>query len=221
MKNLILLLFVALFVVRCSNSVNNNVAENTLVSDSVIVEPSNTNTDFELTCAGAGKILLTSSVAEIESIVGKQNLHYDSVFTEGEFATMQLIAFKDKPEELIFFSQEENMPFKNISAIKIQQQKSPYAFTNGIKIGTKIDDLEKLNGNIPISFSGFGWDYEGGFFSFNKGTLEKELPCFGGRFYFTDQNQTSVLGDSEYKSNNPEVKKIGVYISEIIIANRH
>jgi hypothetical protein len=165
--------------------------------------------------------MLNSTVAEIETLVGKENMQYDSVFAEGEFATMSLVIFKDKPEELIFYSQEEDAPYKNISAIKIQQKNSPYSFANGIKIGTPIAELEKLNGDVPISFTGFGWDYEGGFLSFNKGKLETEMPCFGGRFNFTNENQNEVLGDAEFKSNQPEVKKIGVYVSEIIIANRH
>lgn len=223
MKKLFLLLFVAVAIISCNNSTNKT-TETIQTIDSITNNTSKTNTDFELSCDGAGKILLTSSVEEIENIVGKQNLQYDSVFAEGEFAVMQLIAFKDKPEELIFFSQEESeIPFKYISSIRIQQLKSPYSFANGIKIGTKMEDLEKLNGGVPISFSGFEWDYEGGFLSFNKGKLSAEMPCFSGSFYHqvTKNGVNNVIGDGEFKSNQAAVKKIGVYVSEITISNRH
>lgn len=222
MKKTILLLFTGLYLISCSNPSTNVAEENNIGSDSLTVDTISKN--YELTCDGAGKIKLTSTVAEIEKIVGKQNLQYDSVFAEGEFVVMQLIAFKNKPEELIFFSQEEStIPYKFISAIKIRQAKSPYSFANGVRIGTGIEDLEELNGGIPISFSGFEWDYEGGFLSFNKGKLETEMACFGGSFYHKagETIKNNVIGDGEFKSNQVDVKKIGVYISEIIIANRH
>ncbi|MES2836315.1 MAG: hypothetical protein V4667_02240 [Bacteroidota bacterium] len=220
MRKTLLLFICCIALISCNSKKTEQVTTENAITDSVTTEKSN----YEITCNGARNIMLSSTVTEIETLVGKENMQYDSVFAEGEFATMSLVVFKDKPEELIFYSQEESeIPFKNISAIKIQQKNSPYSFANGIKIGTPIAELEKLNGNVPVSFTGFGWDYEGGFLSFNKGKLETELPCFGGRFYFDDKstNQNEVLGDAEFKSNQPEVKKIGVYVSEIIIANRH
>ena len=126
MRKKLLLFICCIALISCNTNKSEPVTTENTATDSVTTEKSN----YEITCNGAGKILLSSTVAEIETLVGKENMQYDSVFAEGEFATMSLVIFKDKPEELIFYSQEEDAPFKNISAIKIQQKNSRLKYHN-------------------------------------------------------------------------------------------
>lgn len=222
MKPFILIALSAIAFVQCNNTTTTSTNESVEKQDSV--ETPKAENDFLLSCNGAGKFTLSTPVEEIEKIVGTQNMVYDSVFAEGDFATMKLVIYKGTPNELVFFSQEETPPFKNISSIHIEREDSPYTFENGIKIGTKIETLQKLNGAVPVSFTGFDWDYGGGFLSFNEGKLNKELDCFSCRFAYKTaplgEDYMIMVGDREVKSDLPSVIQANVYISEISIANR-
>ncbi len=67
---------------------------------------------------------------------------------------------------------------------------------NGVKIGTTLSELVKLNGK-PFTFTGFDWDY-GGYAIFEKGKLEND--CYSIQLYYDykdlfENEWNQIVGD--------------------------
>lgn len=114
----------------------------------------------------------------------------------------------------VFFS---DLEMKHVAGLRINTEKGLWNYS-GLKVGDAIQTVEKLNGN-PLQLFGFGWDYGGHVISLQGGTLAMSKPgCqLHLRFNIDDSKRPSqsIMGDKKIKSNMPELKRVGAYLSEI------
>lgn len=93
---------------------------------------------------------------------------------------------------------------KTIGMLECWNEASPYYTDKGLKIGSTMTELLRLNGK-PITFSGFGWDYGGMIQSFNGGALEKSPLVL--RLNLSDYSDNDLTGDTELNTDMEAVKK--------------
>ncbi|MBC7556312.1 MAG: hypothetical protein H7195_05055, partial [Chryseobacterium sp.] len=123
--------------------------------------------DFIIDSGRVGIIRDTDSKENIIQKFGNEHIQLDSFFLEGMYQEMILLIDSGKNEELEIHFNEDN----KVAVIGIKQNKSPYHYKNGIKVGTSLFDLTQLN-KKPIEFYGFGWDYSGRIAALNNGKLK-------------------------------------------------
>ncbi|WP_256010556.1 hypothetical protein [Desertivirga xinjiangensis] len=181
-------------------------------------------TESIITCWGVGRIDLGDDLDAIIEKFGPERVTQDSLYQEGMFQGLITVVGKGTPEEVIVRWEENKPPFKNIRFIEIEKVDSPYQFANGIKIGTSMAEIVKLNGGNAVRFYGFGWDYAGTFANFDGGKLEGDIPCFGGVFAPGDQASSELPaglnGDKKLSSDHPDLKGLNLKLVKIRIMNK-
>ncbi len=183
---------------------------------SIYSQPKN---DFILTpCVGNSILNSNTSEADIVKIVGKKNVEkVERWYAEGTERVIGSVFFKDTPQSF-FIKWKDTVNFKNPDLIEIHGDKSLWEIDNGIKIGTELKELVKLNGK-HFTFSGFDWDY-GGFTIFEKGNLESD--CYSVQLYYDYENLfenewNQIVGDKTISTKNPILNKIRVYVDVITV----
>lgn len=110
-----------------------------------------------------------------------------------------------KNEAIIYW--QDSAYHKKIGFITSYSDSAEWHTADGIKIGSPINSILKLNGK-PIKFSGFGWDYGGTITSYNNGRFEKSPIDFElDKRYQENDTSLALLGDQEFNSESPEVQK--------------
>jgi len=104
------------------------------------------------------------------------------------------------------------------------KDQSTWAAANGIRIGTPLAEVQQLNGK-PFKLTGFDWDYGGHVTDWLGGTLAQ--PQAGGCILAVgfvhpedapDDNLTKVSGDSEFLSDNPDMRAVEPYVGMVLIS---
>lgn len=182
---------------------------------SVYSQPQN---DFVLTpCYGSNILNNKTSESDLIKIVGKKNVErVERWYEDGTERVVGSVFFKDTPQSF-FIKWKDTVNFKNPDWLEIHGDNSVWTIDNGIKIGTTLQELVKLNGK-QFTFSGFDWDY-GGYAIFEKGKLEND--CYSIRLYYDykdlfENEWNQIVGDTIISTNNPILKKIKVYVDEIV-----
>lgn len=185
----------------------------------LIMQPgySQSKSDFLLTPCVGNKILNSkTSEADLIKIVGKKNVErVERWYAEGSERVVGSVFFKDTPQSF-FIRWKDTVNFKNPESIEIHGDKSVWELDNGIKIGTDLKELVKLNGK-QFTFSGFDWDY-GGYAIFEKGNLESD--CYSIQLYYDykdlfENEWNQIVGDKIVSTKNPVLNKIKVYVDSI------
>jgi hypothetical protein len=173
--------------------------------------------DFVLTpCIGNSILNSKTSEAELVKIVGKKNVErVERWYAEGTERVVGSVFFKDTPQSF-FIKWKDTVSFKNPEFIEIHGDKSLWELDNGIKIGTELKELVKLNGK-HFTFSGFDWDY-GGYAVFEKGNLESD--CYSIQLYYDykdlfENEWNQIVGDKTVSTKNPILSKIKIYVDAI------
>ncbi len=178
----------------------------------------------EITCWGIGEIDLDDDMASLEEKVGRKGLSQDSLMKEGAFEGFVTKLWKGTAKEIVVHWKEKKAPYAVIDYLEVVQPASPYHFANGIKIGTSLNDIIKLNGGTAVNLYGFGWDYGGTFIDFGKGKLAGDIPCFGGVFALPDNIKTDdsreITGDIKITSSHPALKNYEVKLVAIRVVNK-
>lgn len=177
----------------------------------------------EITCWGIGDIDLDNDESSLAEKVGKENLVRDSLILGGSFERVVTKVWKGENKEVIVHWTEKKPPFSTIDFLEISQPHSPYHFVNGIKIGSRLSEMVKLNGDIPITLYGFGGDNGGAFVDFGKGKLAGDIPCFGGVFTLPQSvgpdDMKGIQGDKKMTSDNSSLKKYDPTLAVIRVHN--
>lgn len=93
---------------------------------------------------------------------------------------------------------------------------------HGVRIGTSLEDLERLNGG-PFIFSGFDWDYGGNVYDWLGGELDgyslqlgydNNYIDFGDDKAFVDY----AVGDQPVRSDGEPLKEKGIRVSRIYMS---
>lgn len=176
------------------NSVN---IDSTLITDSAwgLITASTNFDDL--------KNLLSTSNVKDERICGPECI--DSIDVTKIFPNT-------KNEAIIYW--QDSAYHQKIGFITSYSEGADWHTTDGLKIGSAVANLLKLNGKA-IKFYGFGWDYGGAIISYNAGKFEKSPVDFElDKLYDEKDTTMSLLGDQEFNTDSPEVKK---ELSKIII----
>jgi hypothetical protein len=173
--------------------------------------------DFVLTpCIGSSILNSKTSETELVKIVGKKNVErVERWYAEGTERVVGSVFFKDTPQSF-FIKWKDTVNFKNPDFIEIHGDQSLWEIDNGIKIGTELKELVKLNGK-HFTFTGFDWDY-GGQTIFEKGKLESD--CYSVQLYYDYENLfenewNQIVGDKIVSTKNPVLSKIKIYVDAI------
>jgi len=118
----------------------------------------------------------------------------------------------DDALELSFSSEEGG-----VSAEPFEEGGHWTCATTGIRVGTSLATLNRLNGR-PFTFSGFGWDYEGNVMDWNGGHLDGHRLKLKYDYYnvdLADGVYGQIMGDHELSSDLPILQDIGVKVDGI------
>lgn len=88
---------------------------------------------------------------------------------------------------------------------------------HGIRIGTSLRDLNRLNGR-PFDFSGFGWDYGGSPIDFRGGALEGHGFRMGFQNVYDEDTAGKFQGDATFSSDAPGLEEPGVYVDVLYMS---
>jgi len=103
---------------------------------------------------------------------------------------------------------------------------STWTTQTGIRLNMDVAAVERLNGK-PFRLFGFDWDYGGSVSNWRGGALGKPQPggcmlrlAFGIADDAPGALVDNVLGDTEYSSNNPDMRAIAPVVFEITLSYR-
>ncbi len=169
------------------------------------------------TCIPGEKVGLINknfTEAAIIKAYGKENVKREEIsMGEGEVAIATVVFPKTDNE--IFISWQLDQPFQVISEILIENEKSPWGTSQGVSIGTTLEELVKINGK-DFKFAGFEWDYSGYTNDWQEGRISKNLAVF-----LEPTNPEAVypdlLGDELFSSNHPKAKIADLKVRSMII----
>ena len=147
---------------------------------------------------------------DLARIYGAGNVVYEKVqLAEGEYRPGATIYRGTAGELQVGFTQDG----KAIAFIRVRG--TAWKSEQGIRIGTTLAELERLNGG-PFKFYGFGWD--------NGGTISnsRKLPRGVIITIAPTRNKESkqaqrVMGDTEFSSRHSALKGLGVAVGAITV----
>ena len=123
----------------------------------------------------------------------------------------------DPKARLEFIWQDERA--RRRPALITAKDQSAWAAANGIRIGTALADIEKMNGK-PFKLSGFDWDYGGRVIDWRGGALAKPQPggcTLGIEFVHPEdapeESLTKVSGDREILSDDANMRAVEPYVA--------
>lgn len=170
-----------------------------------------------LTDSTWGPVSASTNFGDLQRIYGSAHIKDDSICGPECADTIAVTkVYPDSTHEFIVYW-NDSFYHKKIEMVRCYMAGAPYHSASGIKLGTTLTELLKINGK-PISFSGFGWDYGGGVGTFGGGTLESS------NLRFTldvgeGVSEDSLFGDRELNSEMPVVKKFAdkIRVSELFM----
>jgi hypothetical protein len=163
-----------------------------------------------------------ASHADLVKAFGNNNVVYRDIDgVEGQKIKASVIYPNDPKTKLeIIWSDEKRRRGPTIWA----KDQSTWTAANGVRIGTALADIEKMNGKA-FKLSGFDWDYGGRVTDWQGGALAKPQP--GGCIISVefvhpedapDTNLTKVSGDSEFLSDSADMLAVEPYVGAVTIS---
>ena len=169
-----------------------------------------------------GPITRVTTLADLRRIYGDANVRIEDVDVgEGETAPGATVYPDDslRRVQVAFRDSAGSVP----RFVTIRGDTSAWHTGAGLTLGTRLARLTQLNGR-PFTLSGFGWDYAGTVISWNGGRLGADSA--GGRFIVrlrptltgpvADSLQRDVLGDREYSSDRPAMRRLEPAVYELL-----
>ncbi len=130
---------------------------------------------------------------------------------EGEMVQATYL-FPGTSQELVLLW--ENQDFENLIEVRIRKKDSKWVLENGLKVGTSLSDVVKLNGG-DFLMTGFEWDYAGTSLNWQGGALPDKLTLI---FEPPKNVIPELMGDQAISTGtrslireNPVVKTIRVF----------
>ncbi len=226
----LLLLFGSLCIVIL-NSCTSNSSEQKVDTSSLPITGRLIIDDWEcIPGEKAGVITSTSSEQELIDLLGDNVSSPDTIYgAEGMFS-MGTIIYKGTPNEA-HIVWKDTINFKNPAYVEVgfaepgKENQVKWYTNNGVKVGTKLTELEQINGK-PFNFSGFGWDYGGSVVDWNGGKLinADSTSYLSIILAYDYENQVlnsvaeKVMGDNSFNSKDPNAQKLNPFVSHFIIS---
>lgn len=162
-----------------------------------------------------GPINSNTSEKDLKVIFGDKNvITENSTDAEGNPLILTFVYKETKNVFIIRWVDEEKRD-KPMWVGITGDEGSDWKTKEGIKIGTTIEELNKINGK-PFIFSGFGWDYAGTVTSWENGELGK-YKGFGITIGMKKEGPMKYLGDKGISSDDPDLNNYGALVAEIHI----
>lgn len=197
MRKIVSLILIVIIVLSCKNIEKKNTLP---VSNTPVV----TIDTMLITDSSWGFINSQLNFSDLQVIYGENNIKDERICGPECIDSIDVtILYPGTKNEAIIYWKDSSY-HKTIGVIRCFSDSASYHTSTGIKIGSGLTDLLKLN-RQKITFYGFGWDYGGGIISFNKGTLEKSPVHF--ELDAISEVDNSLLGDTELHTEMPLVKK--------------
>lgn len=161
-----------------------------------------------------GLIKADADEVSIIEAYGKENVKREEVaIGEGEIVVASIV-FPNTANELIV-EWLEGAEYKKLSRIRIEQENAQWVTEEGIKVGTSLEELIKINGK-DFFFYGFDWDYGGTTNDWNDGNVNSQLTVF-----LNTKNPEGVpselSGDGVFSSSNPKAKEANLEVEAFVI----
>lgn len=197
MKRTLLFLIAAAFLFGCGNN------KKETGGPTPPVTPASIDTTL-VTDSSWGPITSKSTFADLQTLFGPGNVKDERICGPECIDSLDVTkVYAGTPKEIIVHW-KDSAYHKEIGLLQSYQEGHPYHTSNGLKAGSTMNDLLRLNGK-KITFSGFGWDYGGNIISYNGGSLDSSRVRFRLDIKQTDDN--SLFGDTEMDSDMPAAKK--------------
>ncbi len=197
MKKIILpLLLIAIIIYSCGNKDKKAIP---------VAEKSEVKIDSTLiTDSSWGLITKKTDFAGLQAIYGSVNVKDERICGPECADSIDVTRiYSEKKNEFIVYW-KDSLYHKSIAFIETYLPEGPYHTANGLKIGSALEELLKINGK-KIIFSGFDWDYGGSIQDYGMGTLQNSPISF--RLGLDEDAGTELSGDTEFNTEMPEVKK--------------
>ncbi len=99
--------------------------------------------------------------ATLKAKYGAENVKRETqLFAEGTVELDVSFLFKGTDKEIRFMWEDDSVNYSQPISVHCMAKNSPWHTSNGIKVGLKMTDLEKIIGQ-PFEFYGFDWDFGG------------------------------------------------------------
>ncbi|RFS18458.1 hypothetical protein [Emticicia sp. C21] len=228
MRVLLLESLLVVLLNACTSNTNEQKADSTALADSGAAVVN----DWEcIPGERAGIITSRSSEQELIDKLGEANVSaHDTIYgAEGMFSIGTII-YKGTPNEA-HIVWKDTLNFKNPDYVEVgfiepgKESQVKWYVTNGVKVGTKLTELELINGK-PFNFSGFGWDYGGSVVDWNGGKLmnSDSTSYLSIILAYDYENQAlnsiaeKVMGDKSFESKDPNAQMLNPFVSHFIIS---
>ncbi len=142
---------------------------------------------------------------------------------EGE-TSPGVILFPDDPKHRAYVYFQNGKTLTGLSMVRIMDEGSQWHSAQGIRIGTSMAELVRINGG-PFVFSGFDWDYGGTVTDWLSGKL---APTKGGmilRVALAPGDQPKgmsmsklPIGDGSFRSDLPSLAKMKATVADMSLS---
>jgi hypothetical protein len=162
-------------------------------------------------------LLRFDSEAELIAAYGKENVSRDTAWYPEGMGQYMISTLYPNTNNEVEFTWTDSITFSHLEELTLHQDSSQWS-THGVKIGSKLHDLIRLNGK-DFTFSGFGWDYGGGVFWNDGGNLsDLQLTMdFADYDSISEIEQDSLMGEQTVSSKSPAAIKTNPAVIEIIL----
>lgn len=151
-----------------------------------------------------GPITATTDFESLKKIYGDGNVKDERICGPECIDSLDVTKVYPGDSKEIIIYWKDSAYHKAIGLIQSYQDGAPYHAANGLKAGSTMKDLLRINGK-KIRFSGFGWDYGGNIISTNMGALDSSNVRY--RLDFKgDNDDNTLMGDTELDTDMPEVQ---------------
>lgn len=180
-----------------------------------------------ITCDGIGPVKLGYSYAELDSAIGIGNLENGTAEVDGQTVQITKI-FPNEAEEITVYWAESQEPYTTITKIAVANNFGPYQTTEGLRVGSTLNEVKEYNNFMPITMTNF-YNSLDGFATirgFNGGDIETNYPCLGGKLDIVKQRGVDVRTldeikpEAELKSSHKLFNSIDVEVVELSISVR-
>lgn len=178
-----------------------------------------------INCDGIGLVKLSYSKQDLIEQFGEDDLRDNIKEIKGEKKNTTIV-FPDKPEEVTVVWEDDSQ--EKAAKLLIWNENGPYSTKEGLRLGTDLRDIVKINNFPSVSFTNFYVALDGyaDITGFNGGVIEEEYPCLGGRLDIVrlkgiDKNRLDEFKEEvEVSSGHPLVLNMDVKITEISIGEK-
>lgn len=159
-----------------------------------------------------GGITPSSKQEDIVKIFGAENVEtIDLPIGEGMTVPGTRVYGKTANELLIEWKENEPTPAR----ITISRPGTQWKTSDGITLGTSLEELEKINGH-SFKLTGFRWDYPGRTVSWEGGKLPAQLQLdLEVAKEVPEAELQQVTGDTEFDSSHPVFKQMQLKVKTI------